>query len=1187
MKKLIVFFKTVTMLCVLHAGGYSYSQNLAALAVNYPLAGNCVLSGMQDSISVKIRNLDISPVNNFSVSYRVNNGLPVTEIIPAIAANATIDYTFSTKFLRGSGVNDIRVYTSLPGDVARANDTARVRQVGKITSFPYYENFESNDGGFAASGTNSSWGWGSPNKAKMKPGEGSRSWYNGFGTADNYYLASDASVLTFPCYDFSNLQNPFISFKFFLEVENGWESVVLEYSTNGSTYQLVGSGGEPNGCNTQNWYNAGNTWSGNTDNRGGSWGSGCGNGICGKWVVARHCVDFLKGQPAVYFRLRFASTGTQQQAEGVGLDSLVVGEAVAPPFSFTANNACANQPIAFTPSLHPCITATKWDFADGTPVLSIGNAIHLFKNPGTYPVKLIATSYCGKQDTFIKPVTIFPPPPITRDANLLNERYCATASAVPLAGTRTPAGGSFFVNGNPASMFDPVLLGVGNHKVVYVYTEPAGNKCTTRDTQVVQVYLPDVSIDSMGGSYCLSSPSIKLKGSPAGGAFTIDGNAADSFSAADLGLGQHTIVYTYIDPAGCVGTATKVVDVVSNIVAQISGLNANYCSYEPPLALTGTPVGGRFTIDGANAAILNPSALAAGTHQVIYTYSDGGSCGDADTFDINIVDIQASITNLDSVYCPNSPVVNMLGNPVGGNFYIDGNPAVNFNPPALSVSTHKVLYVYTDPVYLCVDSVTKLVRIDKPTLKFNGINDSYCKNSDAVTLSATPSGGTFKLNGNTVTQIDPVALDTGIYTLVYSYTNPATNCTNTLSKNIYIAPLPKLKFVDLDSVFCITSDLVALKAEPSGGAFTVDNLPVQMLDVSVLDINQVHVVGYQFVEQNFGCMNSITKNIRVVTPPSVTISNIKSSYCLNDSPFVPVGNPSGGKFIINDTDTSDKISPSKLGAGTHKLTYYYNAADGCDATINQQINVLPAITGNIEPDPVSVCEGEPVTLTFNGDGNIAWNTGQTSKSITFTPAATQYYWVKATDCANFYDSALVTVKPVPDPDFSISTQEELIPFKITATATNAAITSILWRVDTSFFPEVNPLEYEFNTPGEHIVQLIVDSLGCSDTLNKVVRAIEKVMPIKLPNVFTPDNDGINDDFGINREAQRFVSQCVLQVFNRWGNLLFETSNPYERWDGTDKGAKAPDGVYFYILNASLTDNTPYKLTGSVQIIRGN
>ena len=62
---------------------------------------------------------------------------------------------------------------------------------------------------------------------------------------------------------------------------------------------------------------------------------------------------------------------------------------------------------------------------------------------------------------------------------------------------------------------------------------------------------------------------------------------------------------------------------------------------------------------------------------------------------------------------------------------------------------------------------------------------------------------------------------------------------------------------------------------------------------------------------------------------------------------------------------------------------------------------------------------------------------------------------------------------------------------------------------------------------------------------------------------------------------------LFQVFNRWGNLLFETTNPYERWDGTDKGANAPDGVYFYILNASLTDNTPYKLTGSVQIIRGN
>jgi gliding motility-associated-like protein len=1166
--------------------GFSYSQNLAVLAITYPVAGNCAVNANQDSITVQVRNLGASTVNSYDISYNINNGPIVTETsTAAITAGATVTYKFNSYFNRSTGVNDIKVFTSLPGDIARTNDTAKVRLVTKINSFPYYENFEVNDGGFSANGNNSSWGWGSPNKVKMKPGEGVRSWYNGFPNGN--YLSSDASFLTFPCYDFTNLKNPLISFKFFLEVENTWESVVLEYSTNGTNFQILGGAGEPNGCNTQNWYNNGATWTGNTDNRGGSWGFGCTNNICGKWVVSKHCIDFLKGQPNVYFRFRFASTGTQQEAEGVGVDSIFIGDPPAPPFNFSAPSACANAPVTFTPTLHPCITSNRWDFGDGSPILTVANAVHVYKNPGTYKAQLIVTSYCNKQDTLTKNVIVLPPPPVVRDSTVLKSRYCISDAPITLAGSRIPAGGTFYINGTIATSFNPNTLGIGNHTVVYIYTEPSGNRCTSRDTQLVRVYIPTVSIDSLGGSYCLSSPAVQLKGTPAGGIFTVDGNPATSFSAAALGLGMHIITYTYSDPDGCIGSDSRSIEVVSNIVAQINGLSSSYCSYEPPISLSGTPLGGTFTVDGTPTFVLNPSLLDTGMHRIIYSYSDGGSCGDKDTFDINIVRIIATIDNLDSVYCYNAPLVGLSGNPLGGNFFVDGNPAFSFNPAALSVATHKILYVYTDPVSLCIDSVSQIIRIDKPVLAFIDINDSYCKNSPNVILKASPVGGSFKLNGNTVTEINPTLLDTGFYTLVYSYTNPATGCTNTRSKTIYIAPLPVPYFIGLDSTFCVTSDLVDLHAAPLGGAFTINNLPVQILDPSVLDLNIPHVVAYQYVEQNFGCVASVKQNIKVVAPPSVSISGIKGTYCLSDPAFTPTGNPSGGKFIINDVDTVAIIDPALLGNGTHKITYYFNAADGCDATIKQQITVLPAVTGNILPNPVSVCPGEKVELTFNGNGNIIWNTGQTNKTIAFTPTATAHYWVKATDCANFYDSVLVTLKTAPKASFSLSGNEGLIPFSVIATAHNISTPNILWMMDTLKIPEVNPLEYRINKAGQLTITLVVDSLGCTDTLTQLVNAIEQVIPVKLPNVFTPDNDGINDDFGINPDAQRFVKQCSFQVFNRWGSLLFETSDPYQRWDGTDKGSNAPDGVYFYVLNASLSDNSPVKLTGSVQIIRGN
>lgn len=1069
-----------------------------------------------------------------------------------------------------------------------------------VNTFPYYENFEATNGGFTYGGPQV-WTWGTPAKTAINAaGEGNKSWVSG---PLNAYIGagvcgpiSETFLQTRP-FDFTNIQAPFISFKFIVELENNWMGVVFESSVNNGPWTMLGSYNEPNdACNTLNWYNdnrgAGVSWSGAMNNSpccGRTYTPGCGlTPLCGKWNVARHCLTGLGGKSNVRLRWRFVRNagGYECDHEGFAVDSVYVGESTSGA-TFTNNSGCSGTPFLFNSTAPKCGGAVRWNFGDGGPVITATSPVKIFSAPGTYEVKMMTSGACGKQDTLTKTVTVLPPPPVIRDSIALKNKYCISDAAVTLAGSRTPAGGTFYVNGSTATSFNPTVLGVGNHRVVYVYTEPSGNKCTSRDTQMIRVYVPQVSIDSLGGSYCLSSPTVQLKGKPAGGTFTVNGNPATSFNAATLGLGTHFITYTYADPDGCIGSDSRTIDVVSNIVAQINGLSSSYCSYEPPVSLSGTPVGGSFTIDGNPALTLNPSLLDTGLHRIIYSYSDGGSCGDKDTMEVRIVKIKAAINNPDSVYCPSSPVVNLSGSPAGGSFFVDGNPAISFNPASLSVATHKILYVYTDPVSLCIDSVSKTIRIDKPVLSFIGINASYCKNSANVPLKATPAGGTFKLNGNSVTEIDPTLLDTGFYTLVYSYTNPATGCTNTLSKIIYIAPLPVPAFIGLDSVFCITSDLVALNATPAGGAFTVNNLPVQMLDPSVLNVGSVHVVEYQYVEQNFGCMASVKKNIRVVAPPSVTMSGIKGSYCLNDTAFTPTGNPAGGQFIINDTDTVAVITPALLGTGTHKITYYYHAANGCDAAINQQVTVLPAVTGNIEPDPVSVCPGEGVELTFNGNGNITWNTGQTVKSIKFIPTATTHYWVKATDCANFYDSVLVTVKPAPKADFSLSVNEGLIPFSVVATAHNISTPHILWMLDTLKVPQVNPLEYRVNKADGIAVTLIVDSMGCTDTLTQLVKAIERIVPVKLPNVFTPDNDGVNDDFGINLDAQRFVKECSFQVFNRWGNLLFETSDPYQRWNGTDKGTNAPDGVYFFILNASLADDTPVKLTGSVQIIRGN
>ena len=84
-----------------------------------------------------------------------------------------------------------------------------------------------------------------------------------------------------------------------------------------------------------------------------------------------------------------------------------------------------------------------------------------------------------------------------------------------------------------------------------------------------------------------------------------------------------------------------------------------------------------------------------------------------------------------------------------------------------------------------------------------------------------------------------------------------------------------------------------------------------------------------------------------------------------------------------------------------------------------------------------------------------------------------------------------------------------------------------------------------------------------ESISNTVELI-KSTTIYFPNAFTPDQDGANDTFGA---VGLNVEKYELKVFNRWGELLFESNNISDKWDGTHKGKRVPDGVYVYTFFA--------------------
>jgi gliding motility-associated-like protein len=186
-------------------------------------------------------------------------------------------------------------------------------------------------------------------------------------------------------------------------------------------------------------------------------------------------------------------------------------------------------------------------------------------------------------------------------------------------------------------------------------------------------------------------------------------------------------------------------------------------------------------------------------------------------------------------------------------------------------------------------------------------------------------------------------------------------------------------------------------------------------------------------------------------------------------------------------------------------------------------------------------------------------------------------------CPSEASSFAVTVYPRPIADFNVIPHDsdhifvlDLIHF------VDASVNAVQWQWDFgdgSLAVQQSPY-HVYNAPGLYTVCLTVASANdCIDDTCKVVEVIEGII---IPNVLTPNGDGYNDVFDILASG---MSEFYLQIFNRWGALIFESENAYVKWNGkTLAGADASDGTYYYILTAKSTTKD-YSTHGFVTLIR--
>jgi gliding motility-associated-like protein len=254
----------------------------------------------------------------------------------------------------------------------------------------------------------------------------------------------------------------------------------------------------------------------------------------------------------------------------------------------------------------------------------------------------------------------------------------------------------------------------------------------------------------------------------------------------------------------------------------------------------------------------------------------------------------------------------------------------------------------------------------------------------------------------------------------------------------------------------------------------------------------------------------------------------------------------------------------------------------CDSiirTVNIIVNPSPQIT--ISPNQ-TICKGDSIVLRATAENaSIFWQGIGTGDSIKVAPGLTTTYTAIATDTNGCANSAMVTIA-VNDFDVQIAANPNPVIAGTTLqlqTSANSSYSILSWQ---PFFN--NPIAYRqtWIADTSSMVKVVARSAtGCIDT-DSIYIIVDPLGDVFIPTAFTPNGDGRNDVFTIG--GGNFKS-FDLKIFNRWGQIVFQSNERSKGWDGRIDGKDALPGAYVYNLSCTLKDGKKINRSGTILLIR--
>jgi gliding motility-associated-like protein len=318
-----------------------------------------------------------------------------------------------------------------------------------------------------------------------------------------------------------------------------------------------------------------------------------------------------------------------------------------------------------------------------------------------------------------------------------------------------------------------------------------------------------------------------------------------------------------------------------------------------------------------------------------------------------------------------------------------------------------------------------------------------------------------------------------------------------------------------------------------------------------------------------GCIVKSPISVQVYPQPVLNIGG-DSTICPADSILLDAG--AGFSSYLWSTGSQNQA----IWAPT-KGTYWVKTAtsNGCILRDSMALANFPVAAANLDPDTV-LCTGTSRLLSAGGGfASYLWNDGSTSSTLTVS--ATGQYWVNVTDGQGCSSADTVTIKAiVPLPSNFLPTDTTICQYGSVTLIPKGEFSSFLWS-DGSAAPS-----FTAKVPGLYYLQ-VVDKNGCTGRDSILLTGKQCLIGFYIPNAFTPNNDGRNDAF--RPLIYGNVVKYKFAVYDRWGQLVFESADLMKGWDGTVGGTPQRAGAFVWYCVFQLQGQEVQTQRGTVLLIR--